>query len=70
LPVIRSQKPFKRYPIGYFHLDTAEVCTDEGKLYLFVAIDRTSKFVFAQLHEAAKVKLAVGFLQGLVEAVL
>ena len=43
--------------------------TEEGKLYLFVAIDRTSKFVFAQLHEAANVKSAVGFLQALIEAV-
>ena len=39
-----AKKPFKRYPIGYFHLDIAEVRTEEGKLYLFVAIDRTSKF--------------------------
>jgi len=34
-----SKKPFKRYPIGYFHIDIAEVRTGEGKLYLFVAID-------------------------------
>ena len=34
-----------------------------------MAIDRTSKFVFAQLHEAANVKSAVGFLQALIEAV-
>ena len=33
-----SKKPFKRYPIGYFHIDIAEVRTGEGKLYLFVAI--------------------------------
>ena len=64
-----AKKPFKRYPIGYFHLDIAEVRTEEGKLYLFVAIDRTSKFVFAQLHEAANVKSAVGFLQALIGAV-
>lgn len=38
------KKKFKKYPIGYFHLDMAEVRTEEGKLYLFVAIDRTSKF--------------------------
>ena len=38
------KKPFKRRPIGYFHIDIAEVRTGEGKLYLFVAIDRTSKF--------------------------
>jgi len=28
-----AKKPFKRYPIGYFHIDIAEVRTEEGKLY-------------------------------------
>ena len=41
-----SKKPFKVYPIGYFHLDIAEVHTEEGKLHLFVAVDRTSKLAF------------------------
>jgi hypothetical protein len=31
----------------------ADVRTAEGKLNLFVAIDRTSKFAFAELHEKA-----------------
>src|SRR5262244_2851382 len=35
-----SKKRFKAYPIGYFHVDIAEVQTAEGKLYLYVAIDR------------------------------
>ncbi|ODT83866.1 MAG: transposase [Pelagibacterium sp. SCN 64-44] len=65
----RPKKAFKRYPIGYFHVDIAEVRTEEGKLHLFVAIDRTTKFAFAQLHPAANVKTAAGFLQALVEAV-
>lgn len=43
--------------------------TEEGKLYLFVAVDRTSKFAFAQLHEAANVQTAAGFLKALIEAV-
>ena len=50
LPEVEGDKPrkaFKRYPIGYFHIDIAEVRTEEGKLYLFVAIDRTTKFAFA-----------------------
>ena len=38
LPEIAGDKPrrqpFKRYPIGYFHIDIAEVRTEEGKLYL------------------------------------
>lgn len=33
---------FSSYPIGYFHIDMAEVRTEQGKLYMFVAIDRTS----------------------------
>lgn len=27
-----SRQPFKRYPIGYFHIDIAEVRTDEGTI--------------------------------------
>ena len=46
-----SKKKFAKYPIGYFHIDIAEVHTEEGKLYLFVAIDRTSKFTYAELLE-------------------
>ena len=57
LPEVGGEKPpkkhFKRYPIGYFHIDLAEVHTAEGKLYVFVAIDRTSKFAFARLVEKA-----------------
>jgi transposase len=45
------RKKFKAYPLGYFHIDIAEVRTEQGKLYMFVAIDRTSKFAFVELHE-------------------
>jgi len=30
------KKKFKAYPIGYFHIDIAEVRTEDGKLYMFV----------------------------------
>ena len=73
LPDVDGDKPakkkFKRYPIGYFHIDIAEVRTAEGKLHLFVAIDRTSKFAFAQLVEKANRRTASAFLQALIEAV-
>src|SRR3712207_4358187 len=62
-----GKKRFKAYPIGYFHLDIAEVRTEPGKLHLFVAIDRTSKFAFAQLHEKATRRVAANFLHALVE---
>lgn len=64
-----AKKKFKQYPIGYFHIDIAEVRTEQGKLYLFVAIDRTSKFSYAQLHERATRRIAADFLRALVAAV-
>src|SRR5207237_709873 len=35
----------------------------------FVAIDRTTKFAFAQLHQAANVTTAAAFLKALIDAV-
>jgi transposase InsO family protein len=64
-----AKKKFKSYPIGYFHIDIAEVQTAEGKLYLFVAIDRTSKFAYAELHEKAGKMAAAQFLRNLVATV-
>lgn len=64
-----KRSKFKRYPIGYFHIDIAEVRTQEGKLYLFVAIDRTSKFAFVELHEKATRRVAGEFLKSLASAV-
>jgi transposase InsO family protein len=73
LPETEGNKPakkrFKPYPIGYFHIDIAEVRTEQGKLYLFVAIDRTSKFAFAELHEKATRRIAGDFLRHLIAAV-
>jgi transposase InsO family protein len=73
LPEIAGEKPakqpFKSYPIGYFHLDIAEVRTEEGKLYLFVAIDRTCKFAYAELHAEANKMVAAQFLRNLMAAV-
>jgi transposase InsO family protein len=63
------KKKFKSYPIGYFHIDIAEVQTAEGKLYLFVAIDRTSKFAFTQLVTSANRVTASAFLVALIAAV-
>jgi len=73
LPQVDGDKPakkaFKAYPIGFFHIDIAEIRTAEGKLYLFIAIDRTSKFAFVQLVETANRITASAFLTALVAAV-
>jgi transposase InsO family protein len=64
-----ARSKFKSYPIGFFHIDIAEVRTQEGKLYLYVAIDRTSKFAFVQLVEKADTVTSRAFLDALVAAV-
>ncbi|MBS1734437.1 MAG: IS481 family transposase, partial [Bacteroidetes bacterium] len=73
LPDVEGDKPakkkFKNYPIGYFHIDVAEVQTEEGKLYLFVAIDRTSKYAYTELHERSTKMIAADFLRNLLKAV-
>ena len=61
----RTKKTFRSYPLGYVHLDIAEVRTEAGKLYLFVAIDRTRKFAYAELHPRATKLIAAGFLRTL-----
>ncbi|SFU96361.1 hypothetical protein SAMN04488527_15511 [Aliiroseovarius crassostreae] len=55
LPAVKGDKPkkkFKRYPTGYFHMDIAEVRTCEGKIRLFAAIDRMSKFAMSNFMSA------------------
>ena len=73
LPTVDADKPdrkrFKPYPIGYFHIDIAEVRTEQGKLRLFVGIDRTSKFPFVRLVESAGKMEAADFLRELIQAV-
>ncbi|CAI9121919.1 IS481 family transposase [Brytella acorum] len=73
LPDTTGDKPrrskFKRYPIGYFHIDLAEMQTAEGKLRLFVAIDRTRKFAFFELYREGGKIIAAQLLRNLIEAV-
>ena len=73
LPEVAGDKPTKQksatYPIGYFHIDIAEVQTEDGKLYMFVAVDRTSKFAYAELHPRATRMIAKDFLDHLTKAV-
>jgi len=68
-PAGAKKKQFKPYPIGYFHVDFAEVLLEDGKHYLFVAIDRTSKLVFAELHPEATAVRAADFWRRVIAAV-
>lgn len=63
----KPKKKFKKYPIGYIHVDIAEVRIDEGKLYLFVTIDRTSKLVYVELHEQQTKRTSADFFENLIK---
>lgn len=63
-----KKQRFATYAIGYVHIDIAEMSTAEGKLRLFVAIDRTSQFVFVRLVESAGKMEAAQFLRDFIEA--
>jgi len=71
LPMADREKPkkFKNYEIGYFHIDIAELRYDGGKGFLFVAVDRTSKLVFARIYRSATKLAAAAFLKTLVKTV-
>jgi transposase-like protein len=56
-------------PDRHVHIDIAEVRTAQGKLYGFVAIDRTSKLAFVRLEDSATVQTATAFLEALISAV-
>lgn len=72
LPKLQQQRvkaKFKQYEIGYFHIDISEVRCEEGKFYLFVAIDRTSKFAYTEIHPQATKPVAAAFLEHLIKVV-
>lgn len=64
-----ERKPFKKYEIGYFHIDICQIYTEEGKIYLYVAVDRTCKYVYAEVHIAATAHAAAAFLKNLIFAI-
>jgi hypothetical protein len=62
LPSIEGPPPrrqFRAYPLGYFHIDLGEVWTEEGELYLFVAIDRVTFSQSAELHQPCPVDATI-----------
>lgn len=66
--VVKKQtKKFAKYTKGYLHMDITQVRTEEGKLYLFVAIDRNSKFACAELYPDQTKKTTAHFLKKVIK---
>jgi len=54
--------------IGYVHIGACELCSAEGKVHLFLTIDRVSKFAYVELHPAATLMIGAAFLRSVIEA--
>ena len=65
---MKPKQAFKDYPIGFVHVDIAELHVGKQKLYLFVGICRVSKYAYAELFERMSTDHALAFLASLVKA--
>lgn len=63
-----AKKRFKSYPIGSFHIASAEVHTEAGQLSRFVAIDRACKVAYPELPTEANKMVAAQVLRSLIAA--
>ena len=64
---IRVKKKFNDYPIGYFHIDITEIKLEKKKFYLFVAIDRTSKYAYLEMFERMTTANSCIFLNNVIK---
>jgi IS30 family transposase len=63
----RKKKRFKDYEIGYVHIDITQIRLNKKKFYLFVGIERMSKYAFIECHERMTQEIARGFLVNLIQ---
>lgn len=61
-----SPKRFKDYDIGYVHIDISELYTEQGKSYMFVAIDRVCKYCYIEIYESMTQDNACIFLRNVI----
>jgi len=59
---------FSETKIGYVHIDSSELRLADGKLHMFLAIDRVSKFTYVEFHTQANTTTGPRFLRGVVAA--
>ncbi len=72
LPVEESKtqrKRFKTYEIGYVHIDSCELRHADGRLVMFLAIDRVSKFTYVEFHECAGKMEGAAFLRAVIDPI-
>jgi transposase InsO family protein len=63
-----KRQRFAETAIGYVHIDVCELRLAEGKLFMFLAIDRVSKFTHVAFFDANTKLNGAAFLREVVEA--
>jgi transposase InsO family protein len=63
-----KRKPFAETTIGYVHIDVCELRLAEGRLFMFLAIDRVSKFTHVAFLDANTKMNGAAFLREVVAA--
>jgi transposase InsO family protein len=60
-----KKKPgkFKKYEIGFLHIDITQFWLEGRKWYLFVAIDRVTKMAYAEIYSQKTIENALSFLE-------
>ena len=59
---------FAETTIGFVHIDSCELRHAQGRLVMFLAIDRVSKFTVVEFHDSASKANGAAFLRHVVEA--
>ncbi len=59
----KKYKKFKTYAPGFLHIDTSEIKINKQKWYLFVAIDRATRFVYIAVYDNKRMQTAANFLE-------
>ena len=63
-----KRKRFSETEIGYIHVDSAQLRSAEGIVPMVLAIDRVSKFAYAEFHATAERATGAAFMRGVVQA--
>jgi transposase InsO family protein len=69
-PEVKLHKPFKAYEPGFVHMDVKYLPAIDGepRRYLFVAIDRASRWVYVALKRDRTARSAQAFLKAVIQA--
>ena len=54
---------FSETQIGYVHIDSCELRAADGKVHMFLAIDRVSKFTYVEFHSRLSTMIGAAFLR-------